>query len=455
MAMRRRLHSAARGLFIGLWLLEVTVILVRPWAELTAVIRPVGAIGLVLLMLIAIPLVRPATLLVAGMATLMGAIIVATGTAGLVHLEAGLVQSLLFAGFLPTLHMLRATAQAQPRVRLSQRRFAALPAGARRDGITLGAHAFGSVLNTGSFPIMAAVMPPRADDNERRRFALAALRGMNLAPLWSPFFVAMALSSAYLPHVILIEIMPIGLTIAVLALTVSIVWYGSGGQRPAGIVYPGWVIGIMALQPIAFGLFLLGAIVVSLSVLTPLGSLETIILVVPPLCLLAIRFDRDAWQHLWRTPRERLNASYDDLMIVVAAITLAALAGQIDVTAEVIRSAVSIAPMPLAIVGLILACFLPAMIGIHPMIPTAILLAALTSGPQPLADIVLMGIALTGWSVGTMCSVSSMSVVVCAGLFRIPPWRLMISTNLGFAMVVIGIAAAVLSALQFLLSQFT
>jgi len=448
------LHRIGKALFLTLWFLEVAVILFRPVPEVTEIIRPLGAMGLVLLTLVTIPLVRHATLLVAGVAVILGAIIMVTGTAGLADLEAGLVQSLLFAGFLPTLHMLRATAQAQPRVRLSQKRFANLPAGARRDGITLGAHAFGSVLNTGSFPVMAAVMQTNADVDERRRFALASLRGMNLAPLWSPFFVAMALSSAYLPGVSLAAIMPVGLIIAGLALTLSVFWFGSGSQRSNALGRPGWMIGIQALEPIALGLFVLGATVVSLSVLTPLGSLETVILVVPPLCLLAIRFSRDAFTRIWQTTNERLNTSYDDLMIVVAAITLASLAGQIDVAAEVIRSLVSAAPMPIAILGLILACFLPAMVGIHPMIPTAMLLAALTTGPQPLADVVLMGIALTGWSVGTMCSVSSMSVVVCSGLFQVPPWRLMISQNLGFAVAVIGIATSVLSALQFLLGQF-
>ena len=98
--------------------------------------------------------------------------------------------------------------------------------------------------------------------------------------------------------------------------------------------------------------------------------------------------------------------------------------------------------------------YYPSMIGIHPMIPTAILLAALTGGPQPLHDVILMGVALTGWSVGTMCSVSSMSVVVCAGLFRVPAWRLMISPNLLFAAAVMGIATIVLSALQILLGHF-
>ena len=443
----------AKALFLALWFLEVAVILLRPIPELAAIIRPVGAAGLLLLTMLTLPLVRRATLLVAGVAAVMGAAILWSGSAGLADLEAGLVQSLLFAGFLPTLHMLRATAQAQPRVRLSQRRFTNLPAGSRRDGITLGAHAFGSVLNTGSFPIMAAVMRNNANTEERRRFALAALRGMNLAPLWSPFFVAMALSSAYLPQVSLLEIMPVGLTIALLAIILSVFWFGSGLSRDNG--KPGWLVGLQALEPIALGLALLGIAVVSLAVVTPLSALETVILVVPPLCLIMCRFDRHAMAKVWHKTSERLGTSYDDLMIVVAAITLASLAGQIDVAADVIRSLVSVAPMPMAILGLILACFLPAMVGIHPMIPAAILLAALTSGPQPLADVVLMSIALTGWSVGTMCSVSSMSVVVCAGLFQVPPWRLMISRNLGFALAVIGIATFVLSALQFLLNQFT
>tara|TARA_Y100000588_G_scaffold179018_1_gene192915 strand:- start:1177 stop:2082 length:906 start_codon:yes stop_codon:yes gene_type:complete len=300
---------------------------------------------------------------------------------------------------------------------------------------------------------MAAVLNDKADEAERRRFALSALRGMNLAPLWSPFFVAMALASAYLPSVSLIQIMPVGLITAMAALVVSIVFFGGSKQRGIG-KYPGWIAGVHALTPIAPGLAILGLTVVLIAVSTPLSSLETIILIVPPLCLALCRFERSAVKRIWQTATGRMATSYDDLLIVVAAITLATLAGHIEVTADVIRDVVSSIPAPLAILALILTSFLPSMIGIHPMIPTAILLAALTGGPQPLHDVVLMGVALTGWSVGTMCSVSSMSVVVCAGLFRVPPWRLMISPNLLFAAAVMGIATIVLSALQILLGHF-
>ncbi|MEO0392735.1 MAG: hypothetical protein AAF213_05755 [Pseudomonadota bacterium] len=446
------LYRIAKLLFLGLWFLEVLFVVLKPAPELVAMIRPVGAYGLLLLAVITIPIARRATLLVTGVAVMLGAVIMLYGVADRTDVEAGLAQALLFAGFLPTLHMLRATAQAQSRVRLSQRRFAHLPTGSRRDGITLGAHAFGSVLNTGSFPVMAAVMRADADDEERRQFALASLRGMNLAPLWSPFFVAMALSSAYLPGVSLLAIMPVGLVIASVCLVLSVLWFGSRGRTATGEL--GWMIGIRALQPIALGLAVLGLTVVSLAAVTPLGSLETIIIAVPPLCLLLLGFKKPAIYKVWRITTARMDQSYDDLMIVVAAITIASLAGQVDVAADLIRQGVSTVPAPIAIGGLIMACFLPAMIGIHPMIPTAILLAALTTGPQPLADVVLMGVALTGWSAGTMCSVSSMSVVVCSGLFRVPAWRLMVSANMGFALAVISIATLVLSALQFLLTQF-
>ena len=77
---------------------------------------------------------------------------------------------------------------------------------------------------------MAAVLNDKADEAERRRFALSALRGMNLAPLWSPFFVAMALASAYLPSVSLIQIMPVGLITAMASLVVSILFFGGSKQ---------------------------------------------------------------------------------------------------------------------------------------------------------------------------------------------------------------------------------
>ncbi|MBV6633494.1 MAG: hypothetical protein KI792_10750 [Alphaproteobacteria bacterium] len=449
-------EQLAQRLFLALCLLEVLIILLRLSPSTgefaSAALRPIGGAGLLILTALAMPMAGRSALLVGTLAAGFCLAILLTGGAGVESLIDGLARALLFAGFLPALYLLRATADRQSRVRLSRRRLAALPAGRRADGITLGSHGFGAVLNTGSFPIMSAVVPADADLQERRRFGLAALRGMNLAPLWSPFFVAMALASSYLPDTALIQIAPVGLVIAALSLTVSITLFG----RVKGFHW-GWLDGLKALVPVAGLLASLGAAVVATSTLTPLSTLEVIVLAVPPLCM-ALMMGRTGGARLVLTQTyKRMGSGFDDLIIVVAAMTLAAMAAELTFAGDIIRDHIGSQPVPLAILGLILLCALPSLLGLHPMIPTAVMLAAMTAeGPSiglaPLNDLVLMGAALTAWSAGTMCSVSSLSVAVCAGLFRVPAWRLMASPNLAFAGLVILIATAVLSAVQFLLS---
>lgn len=449
-------RKLAQRLFLALCLLEVVIILLRlnpATAEVVAsTLRPIGGAGLLLLTLLALPMASRAAQLVATLAAGFCIAILMTGGAGFESLIDGLARALLFAGFLPALYLLRATADRQPRVRLSRKRLTSLPAGRRTDGITLGAHGFGAVLNTGSFPIMSAVVPADADMVERRRFGLAALRGMNLAPLWSPFFVAMALASSYLPDTDLIEIAPVGLIIAALSLAVSITLFG----RVKGF-HMGWLDGLKALVPVAGLLCSLGIAVVVASSFTPLSTLEVIVLAVPPLCLALMARRSGGVRAVTNQTYDRMGAGFDDLIIVTAAMTLAAMAAELTFAGDLIRDQIASQPLPLAILGLTLLCTLPALLGLHPMIPTAVMLAAMTSvepavmNQAPLSDLVLMGIALTAWSTGTMCSVSSLSLAVCAGLFRVPAWRLMFSPNLAFAAIVILIATGVLSAVQILL----
>jgi len=443
------LRPWGQRLFLLLWLLELASIFLRAVPGSEAVVRPLSAIGLSLLVLLSLPLVRRPTLIVMAVGGLLGCLVFLVGPADLGTFEEGMAHAMIFAGFLPTLRLLRGTAQRQPRVRLSQQRFARLPLGGRAAGITIGSHTFGAALNTGSFPVMAAVMPPDADEGERRRFALAALRGMNLAPLWSPFFVAMALASSYLPGVELWQTMLIGLIIALASLTVSVLWFSGSKHGRAGLtaVRPG----LRALLPVARPMLALAALIVAVASFAPLSTLEAIMLTVPPLCWLSIRHRPGLFRTIVHETTSSLGHSIDDLMIVTVALVLAAGAAHIEVTGSVLRDLALILPAPIAITLFIAGCFAPSLIGIHPMIPTALMLAALTGGAQPLVDPVLMGIALTAWSVGTMCSVSSLSLVICSSLFRVSPFRLMWSPNQLFALCIMLISITVLSAVQILL----
>ena len=54
-------------------------------------------------------------------------------------------------------------------------------------------------MNIGAFALVSAALPSDAGEQRRQVAAEAALRGMNAAVLWSPFFISFAVAGIYLP----------------------------------------------------------------------------------------------------------------------------------------------------------------------------------------------------------------------------------------------------------------
>ena len=81
----------------------------------------------------------------------------------------------------------------------TQKRLAALDGKNAASGIQLTSHLIGSVINIGTFSIIAAALPHNADIKKRSVAAISAMRGMNSSILWSPFFISFAVASIYLP----------------------------------------------------------------------------------------------------------------------------------------------------------------------------------------------------------------------------------------------------------------
>ena len=71
-------------------------------------------------------------------------------------------------------------------------------------------------MNIGAFALIAASLPQKAGHERRRVAAEAALRGMNGAVLWSPFFISFAVANIYLPSGISFGAIMLGLVTAVL-----------------------------------------------------------------------------------------------------------------------------------------------------------------------------------------------------------------------------------------------
>ena len=88
---------------------------------------------------------------------------------------------------------------------------------------------------------------------------------------------------------------------------------------------------------------------------------------------------------------------------------------------------------------------------LSPLILTVVL-AALTSQPLTVAPLLLFQAMVAGWALGTMISMSAISVVTSASMFNIPPHHLAYGRNLPYALAVAGLVVAVLSGLDALLA---
>jgi hypothetical protein len=109
-------------------------------------------------------------------------------------------------------------------------------------------------------------------------------------------------------------------------------------------------------------------------------------------------------------------------------------------------------PAAVVIAAMLLSQLLPAMVGVHPIISGTVVLAALTSQPLTVAPLLLFQAMVAGWALGTMISMSAISVVTSASMFNIPPHHLAYGRNLPYALAVAGLVVAVLSGLDALLA---
>jgi hypothetical protein len=98
--------------------------------------------------------------------------------------------------------------------------------------------------------------------------------------------------------------------------------------------------------------------------------------------------------------------------------------------------------------GITLAAFFT----IHPIVSGTVVLVLFTSFPTGVADLVLMESVLIGWALGTMISVSSVSVVTSSAMFRIAPEKMVSRENVILVVVLVSLSVVVLSGLNLLIA---
>ena len=337
----------------------------------------------------------------------------------------GLDRTLVFCGLLPTLAMTRTVARGLPAVRTAQHRIASLPERLSGIGLLFGAHAFGCVLNTGSFAFMSSVLPDDASEAQRRSAALASLRGMNTVALYSPFLVGFAVAYTYVPDVPVWQVFALGGSMAACGLIISLLIFA----RP--LSFDAVRQGLNCLAPIGLLMAVVGGLVVAASQVFPISTLGAVLMVMPVLCGLHLIQKPHRIPEVVQDTKTAMSTMGDDLLIVSTSLVLGTLAETappiLEVMAPWIGSHLPTWAVFSAVAG---SMVLFAIIGVHPMITGTVMMVAVTSSDLAVGHLPLMTAMLFGWGMGAMSSISSLTVVTAGRLFGVKPLGLAISPNL-------------------------
>ncbi|MGB1528495.1 MAG: hypothetical protein ACPG9H_05515, partial [Candidatus Puniceispirillaceae bacterium] len=322
---------------------------------------------------------------------------------------------LIFACLLPTLTLVRATALTMPSVMETQRQLGQLPAKTSASGLQLASHVLGGVMNIGAFALIAASLPQKAGPERRRVAAEAALRGMNGAVLWSPFFISFAVANIYLPSGISFGAIMLGLVTAVLFFLVT-----SALAAPAGARFS--VLDAMQpLRPIIPRLLIAVSAVILLSVATGFTALLAVVTTMPILCVIQMCRRPQTARQIAQTFWYLQKGSGDELVIISTSMVIASLAADTTSLSVMLDGLFGKAPaIWLMIWGLPVLVWLASVLGVHPVISAAPLLAYFAPSLTVFDAIFVMQAHMIGWAAGTMTSFSSLSVVLVGELFRLP-----------------------------------
>ena len=363
----------------------------------------------------------------------------------------GIERAFVFAAFMPTLVLVRATAELRPEVAQARRSFRNLDPAHRVGGILFGCHALGSTISIGVFGLLAPIIGTGGRPDDRLAIVRVAVRSLCLGAVWSPFFLSIVLASQYITTVPLWWIMALGLPFAAIGLLLSFFVLGDGAGGLKALRHS-----LLSLAPIVPSVALAAALVATISGLGGLTTLQAIVLGIPPLCFLGLMplgLSRpvEAARATWRS----LPDVGGEIGILVLAIALGAVfeaamaaSGVAEAIADLGRGLWPVA----AIASIIFGMSFAGLIGIHPIVSsTVVLVVAMRFGVE-LSDIVLMQSVLIGWSLGAMVSFSGVSVVTASALFDVSPWHLVFGRNLAFAVVFGTISVLLLGMLEAILA---
>ncbi len=358
----------------------------------------------------------------------------------------GFENSAIFMAFFGSIVLLRALADRRPEISRTRTVFAGLGKKEALGAYLVGAHVVGSVLVVGVLAIQGSILKQERDDETRRRTAEAAQRGLCLAPLWSPFWVAAAFTAQQIPGVPAWEIMSLGLCMAAVGLVIGLAMQGRG-------IAPGalWR-AVRGYAPIIPAVALCALLIAALSGVAGLSTLGALIAATPVLAALVLAGGKTRARALAADTWTGCGLVRDEVVVVTTALVLGRILEAVirDLGLSAMIDALALPPW--AVIACVI-CFvsLTALAGIHQLVSIIVVLVAFSPVDTGVADLVMMEAALVGWAFASMVGVTAVSVATASAMFRVSRTQLIFGPNLLFSAIFGLVAIALLAAINGLL----
>ena len=421
-----KLSRVARpqNVLIVTWALELCRI---AWPD--AVAYPVGTVLMALYVALALPRLRRQTAVLCAVLAFTAFVVAVVSDAWHV-IGPALERTTVFTAFFGTIMILRATADRHPEMENTRSRFEGLSAGQRTAAFLAAAHFIGGILVVGVMAVLAPILRPDASEQERRAAAEVCLRGMCLAPLWSPFWIAMAVAYQHLPMVPLWQIMAIGLPLALCGLILAHWMYAR--RIAARDLFRA----MLGLRPILPPVAVAAAAITIVTSVTPLTTLQSVAVCTPVLCgAVLITLGWRGISSAARTVYDGVGRVADEITLVTVAVVLGRILEHGLSESGIAAEIAGLSLPPIALIALtVFVIASTAIVGIHQLVTMTLMLVLFAPLSVGLNDVVLMESALVGWAFASMVGISAVSVAVAGSMFRQPIERLVFGPNQKFVL---------------------
>ena len=331
---------------------------------------------------------------------------------------------LIFACLIPTLTLVRSTAMTMSSVTETQKSLASLDSASSANGIQLTSHMLGGIINVGTFALVAVALPQDADTRRRYISGTATLRGMNSAILWSPFFLSFAVASVYLPEGFAAGAITLGVFNAVIFLLITQIIF-SPKESNISILQS-----LLPLKPIALRLVVIIVSVIVTSALIGLTALSAVCVAMPALCIFQFLRRPNKIKDVFKNFNNLQKNSGDEVVIISLSMLIASQLGQADQITTVLAYFFGMAPdVKMILFILPFLVWASSVIGIHPVISSAPLLAFIAPSLTVYDAAFVAQAHMIGWSTGTMVSFASLSTIIAAENFKISSAKVSFGVN--------------------------